>query len=122
MSKDTPENYDAGHDQADHDQDQNGTVRSTKSIKAGLLRRAFDGKSRYTPTEIIARILEAGHRSKTLSEEHRDALNDIDKGQPRSVLMLNTIARHEGHAQRFTDNSTQQSKKTFVMPESLTLQ
>ncbi len=100
-------------------------VRSTKDIKAGLLRRAFDGTSKYSPTEIIELIQSATRRSRSLSEEHRDALNAIAPNQPRSVLMLNALARHEGVPTHFTDesgNGSAAKEKVFVMPDHLTMQ
>ena len=109
------------------DKDNNGksSIRSTKDIKAGLLRRAFDGTSNYTPTQIIALIQSATRRSRSLSEEHREALNAIDPNQPRSVLMLNALARHEGVPMHFTDETRKESaekEKVFVMPDHLTMQ
>lgn len=106
-------------------EDNKTNVRSTKDIKAGLLRRAFDGQSKYSPTEIIELIQSATRRSRSLSEEHRDALNAIAPNQPRSVLMLNALARHAGIPTHFTDESSKESaakEKIFVMPDHLTMQ
>lgn len=108
-------------DASDNDKDK--TVRSTREIKAGLLRRAFDGELKYTPTEMIDMIQQATRRSRTLSEEHRDTLRNIDPSQPRSVLMLNALAQHEGSDKRFVDESTRKDEgRTFVMPDHLTMQ
>lgn len=93
------------------------SVRSTKEIKAGMLRRAFDGQSKYTPTEVISMILEAGQRAKDIPEDHRAALQEIDSSQPRSVLMLNALSRHMGSNERYVDATT----KTYT-PGPLTLQ
>lgn len=105
----------------DQPESQNGekkkAVRTTKEIKAGMLRRAFDGQSKYTPTEVISMILAANHRSRDIPEEHRAVLNEIDSSQPRSVLMLNAISRHLGNQERYVDATA----KTYV-PGPLTLQ
>ena len=92
------------------------TVRSTKEIKAGMLRRAFDGQSKYTSTEVISMILEATHRSKEIPEEHVTALQEIDSTQPRSVMMLNTMARHLGNNERYTDTT---NKNLFMGPSTM---
>jgi len=94
------------------------SVRSTKEIKAGMLRRAFDGQSKYSPTEVISMILAANHRSKNIPEEHRAVLNEIDISQPRSVLMLNAISRHLGNQERYIDATTAKPQ----VPGPLTLQ
>lgn len=96
------------------------TVRSTMEIKQGLLRRAFDGISKYTPSEMIGMIQAASTRSRTMPEEHREALREIDPTQPRGVMMLNLLAKEAGIAQRYTDASLTDSGK--VMPPPLTLQ
>ncbi|MGZ9098032.1 MAG: hypothetical protein ACXW30_07040 [Micavibrio sp.] len=93
-------------------------VRSRKEIKAGLLRRAFDGESKYSPAQIIGMIQDATRRSKSLSEEHRDALMEIDTTQPRSVMMLNALARHMGTPLRYTDKTG----RNFIAPDNLTIQ
>lgn len=105
-------------DPKDRPDELKGLVRSTKEIKASLLRRAFDGQSKYSPAQIIGMIQDATQRSKTLSEEHRDALKEIDTTQPRSVMMLNALARHLGVQERYTDTTG----RNFVMPENLTIQ
>lgn len=103
--------------QGSQDGDKKKSVRTTKEIKAGMLRRAFDGQSKYTPTEVISMILAANHRSKDIPEEHRAVLNEIDSSQPRSVLMLNAISRHLGNQERYVDATA----KTYI-PGPLTLQ
>lgn len=112
-------------DMSGEDKDTRATIRSAKDIKAGLLRRAFDGTSKYTSTEIIAMIQEGTRNARNLPPEHREALKEIDSSQPRSVLMLNALARHEGLSERWRDESqktTGKSGKTFVMPDHLTMQ
>jgi len=81
------------------------SVRTRREIKESLLRRAFDEDR---GPEVIAAIQECLKRAE-LSEEEKDALIAIrltNTGQPRSVRMLNALARHEGSKTWFTDNSS----------------
>ncbi len=93
------------------------TIRSAREIKQGMLRRAFDGQSRYTPTEVISMISEASSRSRTMPADHQAALREISFGQARGVMMLNALARHEGSNVRYADTTP-----ATAVPGPLTLQ
>lgn len=83
----------------------NKPVRTRKEIKRSLLRRAFDEDR---GPEIIAEILERNARIKEQSEADRGLLLECrltGHGQPRSVQLLNALARLDGSNKRFTDTS-----------------
>lgn len=76
------------------------TKSATYELKRSLLRRAWDGESRFTPAQIIAAINERHVRANALSQEHAVALARIDDEEPRTVRALNLLeqqhARQEG--------------------------
>src|SRR5688500_619079 len=93
-------------------------VRTTKEIKAALLRRAREGQSRHTPAEVIGMIQAACTRAKTIPAEHEKILREIDDSQPRSVMMLNALAAKLGLMERYTDTTS----RNFIEPNNFTLQ
>lgn len=93
-------------------------VRTTKQIKEDLLRRVWDGQSRYTPAQMILLIQWVCSRANTLSPDHDAMLFDFDPTQPRSVMMLNTLMALEGSAERYSYTAG----KNIIIPEIQTLQ
>lgn len=94
------------------------TVRTTKEIKADLLRRALSGNSGHTPGQMILLIQWICSRSRSLSQDHSDALNEVDSSQPRAVMSLNAQARYLGLPIRYAETSGGH----FFMPETSTIQ
>ena len=43
----------------------------------------------------------------TIPDEHLEALREIDDSQPRSVMMLNALARNDGMPVYYTDSSAE---------------
>lgn len=54
-----------------------GRTRSSFELKKTLLKRAWEGKSRFTGSEMLARIQEATRRAREIPEEHQETLDDI---------------------------------------------
>lgn len=81
------------------------TIRSSREIKAGLLRRAFDGLTKRPASEIISMLNAAYKRSAEMPKEHQEILNDIIPGQPACILRLNAQMRAEGRPERYIDTS-----------------
>jgi len=83
----------------------NKTVRTRREIKERLLKRAFnEGRG----AEVIAKIQECISRVKEQSDADRGILVECrlnNHGQPRSVQMLNALARHAGSSERWVDQS-----------------
>lgn len=59
------------------DSDTKGCARSSLELKKALLKRAFSGESKYSGSEMIAKIQEATRRAREIPEEHQEALDDI---------------------------------------------
>ncbi len=77
-------------------------VRSTIEIKRKLLRRAWDGLSKYSGPEMIAMILERQRRAREIPALHVLALHQIDDQEPRSVRALNLLHEEIGNPLRYT--------------------
>lgn len=92
-------------------------VRSRKEIKRKLLKKAIEeGRG----PEMILIIQWRLSQSKHLPEDHKEALEEnamLNKGQPRSVKMLNTLSRHLGLSDRYIKTAG----KNLVKPH-MTLQ
>ncbi len=86
-----------------HERVEGQNVRSAYEIKQNLLRRAI---AENRGPEMIARILKRITRVREGTEEDREILDDLRLyfDQPRSVQMLNALARHHGTAQRYTEH------------------
>ncbi|MCB9987752.1 MAG: hypothetical protein H6868_00295 [Rhodospirillales bacterium] len=83
--------------------EQNGqNVRSAYEIKQALLKRAI---AQDRGPEMIARILKRIARVKELAAEDREILDDLRLyfDQPRSVQMLNALARASGSPARYAE-------------------
>lgn len=52
-------------------------TRSSFELKKALLKRAWEGKSRFTGSEMLARIQAATRRARDIPEGHQETLNDI---------------------------------------------
>jgi hypothetical protein len=88
-------------------------VRSRAEIKQNLLRKAWDGNSRYSAPEMIALIQERVRRGKDLSAEHEIELALIDHEEPRAIRALNLLEKENGSDRRYTDQSRRQPKPTI---------
>ncbi len=100
----------------------NKTVRSTKEIKQGLLKKAIaEGRGREMITTILWRLAQVRHDAAKdeLAIEKAKRMN----GQPKSVRMLNTLARHEDSPLRFSAEMVNEVDeiKGFIhsMPETV---
>lgn len=79
-------------------------VRTAQEIKDGLLKRAWN-KSEEEGKRMELMVAEASARANTISDEHREALREIDDTQPRSVMRLNALAKEAGANVYSTDTS-----------------
>ncbi|HEY8190590.1 MAG TPA: hypothetical protein VIF12_07880 [Micavibrio sp.] len=93
-------------------------VRTAKEIKAKLLKRAWEGKSKYTPAELIRMMQDAFARTNDMPEEHIKALQEIDATQPRGVMMLNALAAEAGLMRRYTNAPSCH----LIIPDNMTIQ
>lgn len=81
----------------------------TFELKQKLLRRAWDGESNLAANgaEMMLLIQMRLAQCKA-TEEHQDVLTEsrlVDGDQPRSVRMLNALARHNGDAERYMETT-----------------
>jgi hypothetical protein len=95
-----------------------GKVRTAREIKAELLKRAWEGKSKYTPAELIRMIQAAFTRTNTMPEEHVKILQEIDSTQPRGIMMLNALAAEAGLMRRYTNAPSCH----LIIPDNMTIQ
>ena len=83
--------------------DSDTSVRTRKEIKQRLLKRAIqEGRGAEMILLIQWRLQQIRHDA----SQDKDILEEIqlmDDGQPRSVRMLNTIARSKGLARRYVE-------------------
>jgi hypothetical protein len=92
------------------------SVRTRKEIKQKLLKKAIsEGRGAEMILLIQWRLEQVRHefsQDKEILEESRM----VDDGQPRSVRMLNTIARAKGLSKRFVETP---GKHLFKGPDTL---
>lgn len=81
-------------------------VRTAQDIKSGLLKRAW-ATSEEAGQKMEALINEASSRASTLPDKHLETLREIDDSQPRSVMMLNALAKNDGMPVYYTDSSAE---------------
>lgn len=82
-----------------------GQVRSSEEIKRGLLKRAFEGRSQFTPEEMIEEIAERERRVKDGPSEQEILTNLYgplcgDKGVPSLKEMETAMGDSESRALR----------------------
>lgn len=81
-------------------------VRTRKEIKQGLLKKAIkEGRG----PEMILLIQWRLKASQNISPEEKDILEEaahVNDGQPKSVRMLNALARHKGESTRYVHTET----------------
>lgn len=77
-------------------------VTSVKELKASLMRRAFDGQSKHTPAQMML-LIQWRLSANNITEQDRAVLDDVNSfnlsDPPRSVLMLDALAREAEKAQ-----------------------
>ena len=96
--------------------DTDASVRTRKQIKQSLLKRAIqEGRGAEMILLIQWRLGQIRHDISQDKEMLDDSLL-MDEGQPRSVRMLNTLARHEGLNRRFVETA---SKFIIKGPDTL---
>jgi hypothetical protein len=94
------------------------STRSRKDLKAALMRMAFNGESRHSPTEMILLILWRLGASQP-SPAHMQILDEINpygfESAPRSVLMLDAMARQvEAELQESTGNAPPRKRYEYT--------
>ncbi len=78
------------------------TRRSAEQIRERLLKRAFEGQSRYSVAEMMDLIHKHQQRAHEIPIEHEVELWEIEHHEPRAVRALNLIEKAEGTGRRFT--------------------
>ncbi len=107
-----------GHDGGDISK----TIRSVREIKQQLLKRAIEnGRGPEMITTILWRLAKVRHEA----SKDEDMIEKAVKmeGQPKSVRMLNTLARHENSPMRFSAETMKTPEiDSFVHKEHETVQ
>ena len=86
------------------------SVRTRKEIKQKLLKKAIEeGRGPEMMLLIQWRLQQVRHDAEADQERLEETLN-VNKGQPRSIKMLNALALHEGSSTRYVESS----RKNFV--------
>lgn len=78
------------------------SICSRRELQESLMRRAFDGHSRHTPEQMTL-LIEWRLSANNITPKDKAVLQDLNPfgtvDTPRSVLMLDALARHDEDAQ-----------------------
>ena len=91
-------------------------ARSSEDIAKSLMRRAWEGASKYSPQEMEDMIAERRERARRMPAEHALVLYEIDPGEPRSILALNLLEKQRilEEAEKNSADGTSGKPATFT--------